>query len=478
MRNIIIFGMLLCASAVQWDPWKKLVEKFTGSGQSAKPNIIQSVRKLTSASGLPTEPGCYRRFPTGCFRFPATANAAAWKHEKIVEHKNTAATARETCMMRAKRLNTYCGVRDTEMMFIPGEVKLRSTPTTTPSQLEEVEEVDETTTPVPVRIEVPVTTIASTTPEPIQEIMDRIGDRKSMSDFVQQVDKEAEEEFNKAKKAADVAEAIKAAERERRNAIRKAAEEARGVADSKKDAMVKARSMLQDKAAEVKKAADDVEKRHAEVETAREASVEAAAAVESASRWLEKKKKGIKHTEERLDAVEADGRDPDAALKQELANKKEALANLEAVAEVRRSGLQQAERRALEVEAALREAEAKLAVNEAERKSLDERARLAAAEYEAARDHAADAQRLLAKSTRDLESAEAGAKADKAAAQERLREAHEARQRAAGEAPSGDSAEDSAEDLQIERELMGSSSGSSLDTKASVGGQRKRSADV
>merc|ERR1740121_3596882 len=207
-----------------------------------------------------------------------------------------------------------------------------------------------------------------------------------MSDFDKQVDKEAEEEFNKEKKATDDAAAYERLERERRSAIRKAAEKAQGISDSKKDTMVKAHSMLLDQVANVKKAAEDVEEKRAEMEAAQEAPGEAAVAVANASNLIEEKKKAIKDIEERLDSIEADGRDPDAALKQEAASEREALANARADAEDKKAMLRQAEQRALEAKAALQEAEAKLSKEEAERKSLDQRLRLAAAEYDAARD--------------------------------------------------------------------------------------------
>lgn len=396
MRSTIAFGMLLCASALHWDPLKKVLEKFRRSEQSANPRITQSATELVAVKGLTTEPGCYRRFPSGCWRFPANARLAAWKHETIVEHRNTVANARETCMMRKNRWNTYCNINDTQMMFVPGEVRPQAIPTTTLSQTEEVEVVVETTTPVRVRIEAPAMTTASTTPlAPIQELMSQIEDRRSMSDFDQQVDKEAEDEFNKEKKAMDDAEAHKALERERRTAVGKDAEKARGISGSKRDTLVKTRSMLQDKVAKVIKAAEDVEEKRASLAAAQAAPVEAAVAVANASNLIEEKKRAIGRVEERLDSMEADGREPDDASKQEAVNEREALANARADTEERKAILRQAEQRALEAKAALQKAEAKLSEEEAEKQSLDERLRLAAAEYEAALDRA--------KLTEDLE---------------------------------------------------------------------------
>lgn len=356
--------------------------------------------------------------------------------------------ARETCMKRASALNKYCSVKDSEMFFVPGKVLPQAAPITTLPPLEEIEEITETTTRVPVRAAyLAATTSSTTTPEPIQHIMSHIEDRGDMSDFIQQVDKEAEAEFNEQKRAAEEAEAVKASERERRNTIRKSAEKAQGVADAKKDTMEKARKMLEDQAVQVRKAAKDVEAANKTAKAAQKASADAAADVESAGHVIQESRRALVGTEEQMDAQEADGRDPGEALRQKVRDEREAVTKATADAEEKKSRQQQAFQRELDAKAALQDAETKLSMEKAEQKPLDERFRLAVAEYEAARDYAS-IRNSLASSTRDLESAEAKEEADrKAAAEKQLRDEHEAKQAEKAKSQEQEAAERAREDV-------------------------------
>jgi len=119
-------------------------------------------------------------------------------------------------MMRAHRWNTLCRVRDTQMWFVPGEVK--------------------------------PTTASTTPPDPIQEIIRQVEDRSYKSDLLQQGGRESEEEVDAERKAKGDAGSSKAVEKERRTAIRKAAEESQGIADSEKATAVTVHDMLRDQA--------------------------------------------------------------------------------------------------------------------------------------------------------------------------------------------------------------------------------------
>mmetsp|Transcript_33674 Transcript_33674/g.96294 ORF Transcript_33674/g.96294 Transcript_33674/m.96294 type:complete len:909 (-) Transcript_33674:83-2809(-) len=455
----LVLATLLCARAVQqrgsgsedWDPWAllgglALGERNKREATKSQPSWFETSHATletvdhvaadglpqtsdhVAADGLPSEPGCYMRFPSGCWRFPASAQVAQWQHERMAEQGVTPLNPREGCMNRARVWNKYCSVTDCEMFFVPGKVMPRKSTTTMRPLLENVEETSETPARAPT-----TTTSPTTTLEPVQNIMSHIENRSVMSDFVQEVDKEAEAEFNEEKRAAADAEEAKASDRERRIEIRRSAEKAQGLADAKKDTMEKTRKLLRDQASKVRHAAKDVEAKNETLKAAREARAAAAAGVEQASRLIHTAQSALAESQEQVDAQEADGFDPSEALRQRMADQREAVAAEEREVEDREAQLQRASRFELEAVAALQAAEAGLSAAQAEQRPLDERLGRAVAEYEAARDYA-NIRTSLANSTRDLESAEARAEADrKAAAEKQLREEHQARQRAAAE---------------------------------------------